>query len=83
MDCALWVGPGESAAGRSQTPRWGTRQPGWNFSLKKDAYLDTATKAEKIRDKGTSQLPEAPHLVRAGWPRALPNTQNTDSPWGD
>ena len=34
---------GKCAAGRSQTPRWGSGQPGWNFSPEWDAYLDTAT----------------------------------------
>lgn len=73
---------GKCAAGRSQTPRWGNGQLGWNFNPKLDAYLDTATKeAVKIRGKGASELQEAPHLVGAGQPRALPDTQNTDNPW--
>lgn len=60
----------EWAAGLEFQPQW-------------DAYLDTATKeVGKIRDKGASELPEAPHLVGAGRLRALPDTQNTDNPWG-
>ena len=68
---------GRCAAGRSQTPRWGSGQSGWNFSPKCDVYLDTATQeAEKIRDKGASELPAAPQLVGAGQPKAWPAIQN-------
>lgn len=66
-----WQAPdpqvGEWAAGLEFQPQW-------------DAYLDTATEeVEKIRNKGASERLEAPHLVGAGQPGALPDTQNTGS----
>lgn len=55
-------------------------QSGISVPNRMDAYLDTATtKAEKIRHKGASQQPEAPHLVGAGQPRGLPDTQKDNA----
>lgn len=61
-------------------PQVGERAAGLEFQPQWDAYLDTTTEeVEKIRNKGASELLEAPHPVGAGQPRALPDAPNTES----
>lgn len=82
VDRELWAGSGESVQLAGPDPQVGEWAAGLEFQPQWDAYLDTATEeAAKIRDKGASELPEAPHLVKAGQPRARPDTQTT--PGGD
>jgi hypothetical protein len=78
VECTLWVVPERVCSWQVPDPQEVEWQPGWNFSPEWDAYLFAATKeAEKIRDKGASELPEAPHLWEQGSlePCLTPGTQ--------
>lgn len=67
MEYTCWVGPGRVCSWQVPDPQGVEKLPGWNFSPERDAYLYAATKeAEKIRDKGASEVPEASHLVGVG-----------------